>query len=293
MFEATGDLRGKSGALHSLAQIRATYGNLDEATSLYQQSLDIYISLGDLQGESAAIHQMAGLHMKRGDLDKAMQLYKQSLEIKEKLGDMQGNATTLYNMAQIFFIRHDFDNALQLLQQARELFDNIGDQKSKALTLDMIGQVLWANGTHDKAIVSSLSGLMLLAQLKIELQTQQAMASGLIDWRNELGAGKFDILWQKEVGQPVPEWLSQSPQHEQSVTVEQFIARAIQSAREQRPEAEKYFKEAQRLAIDSNAPAELQSLGRVLQRIMVGEKNVDLSTLMGELKEMVEKALEG
>jgi len=59
------------------------------------------------------------------------------------------------------------------------------------------------------------------------------------------------------------------------------------------PEVEQYFKEAQRLAIDSNAPAELQSLGKVLQRIMISEKNVDLSALTDELREMVEKALEG
>jgi len=75
------------------------------------------------------------------------------------------------------------------------------------------------------------------------------------------------------------------------MTVEQFIAGAIQSAREKRPEAEQYFKEAQRLAIDSNAPAELQSLCKVLQRIMVGEKNIDLSTLTEELREMVERTI--
>ena len=45
------------------------------------------------------------------------------------------------------------------------------------------------------------------------------------------------------------------------------------------------------MVIDSNAPAELQSLGKVLQRIMIGEKNVDLSALTGELREMVENSL--
>ena len=44
----------------------------------------------------------------------------------------------------------------------------------------------------------------------------------------------------------------------------QFIAGAIQSAREKRPEAEQYFKEAQRMAGSANVPAELQELGKVL-----------------------------
>lgn len=57
------------------------------------------------------------------------------------------------------------------------------------------------------------------------------------------------------------------------ITVEQSIARAIQSAREKRPEAE------------------VRELGRVLQRIMIGDRNVDLSGLTNELREMVERAL--
>lgn len=43
---------------------------------------------------------------------------------------------------------------------------------------------------------------------------------------------------------------------------------------ENRPEVEQYFKEAQRLTVASKAPAELRSLGKVLQRVMIGQKNV-------------------
>lgn len=74
------------------------------------------------------------------------------------------------------------------------------------------------------------------------------------------------------------------------MTAEQFIAGAIQSAREKHPEAEQYFKEAQRLADSADVPAELQELGKVLQKIMLGAP-ADLSTLTGKLREMVEKVL--
>jgi len=74
------------------------------------------------------------------------------------------------------------------------------------------------------------------------------------------------------------------------MTAEQFIAGAIQSAREKRPEVEQYFKEAQMLAGPADVPAELQELGKVLQKIMLGVP-ADLSTLTGELRGMVEKVL--
>ncbi len=73
------------------------------------------------------------------------------------------------------------------------------------------------------------------------------------------------------------------------MTAEQFIAGAIRSAREKRPEAEEYFKEAQRLASDSNAPKEVQELGRVIQRVMLGARNVDLSSLPREWGEAIER----
>jgi hypothetical protein len=50
------------------------------------------------------------------------------------------------------------------------------------------------------------------------------------------------------------------------------------------------FKSAQKIAADSSAPKEVQELGRVLQRIMIGDKNVDLSGLPEEWAEAVRKA---
>jgi hypothetical protein len=41
--------------------------------------------------------------------------------------------------------------------------------------------------------------------------------------------------------------------------------------------------------VDANAPKELQKLGRVLQRIMLGDKNVDLSGLREEWREVIQR----
>jgi hypothetical protein len=43
------------------------------------------------------------------------------------------------------------------------------------------------------------------------------------------------------------------------------------------------------MAADSSVPAEMHELGRVLQRIMIGDKNVDLSSLPREWAEMIER----
>jgi hypothetical protein len=76
------------------------------------------------------------------------------------------------------------------------------------------------------------------------------------------------------------------------MTAEQFIVGAIRSARKKRAEADEYFKSAQKMAADSSVPAEMRELGRVLQRIMIGDRNVDLSALPPELAALIQKELE-
>ena len=72
-----------------------------------------------------------------------------------------------------------------------------------------------------------------------------------------------------------------------------FIVGAIQSARGKRPEAEEYLKSVQKMAANPSVPAEVRELGMVLQRIMIGDKNVDLSSLPKEWAELVKKELGG
>ncbi len=51
---------------------------------LYQQSLEIDERLGDIGSKGATLHDMAYVLRTWGDLDGAMTLYQQSLDIKER-----------------------------------------------------------------------------------------------------------------------------------------------------------------------------------------------------------------
>jgi tetratricopeptide (TPR) repeat protein len=198
--ERLGDLRGKAATLHDMANVLVTRGDLDGAMRLYQQSLEIKERLGDLQGKAATLHAMAYVFVTRGDLDGAMRLYQQSLELEERLGNLQGKAATLHAMANVLVTRGDLDGAMRLYQQSLELDERLGNLQGKAITLGTMGQALWAQGKHGEAIASLWGGLKLLRQLKIEPQIQQAMASDLANWREQMGAEAFDRLWQQVTG---------------------------------------------------------------------------------------------
>ncbi|MBI3189738.1 MAG: tetratricopeptide repeat protein [Ignavibacteriales bacterium] len=266
--ESLNDLQGKSITLTNMAQIYIRRGNLDEAMELYQLALRVQESLGDLRGKSATLHHMGLIFARRDDLDGAMKLYQQSLEINEGLGDLQGRSATLSQMSNIYWEKENYNEAKRLMEQSLQLFNQIGDIEGGAKAIAKLGQLCRARGDKKSALAYYQEALALLENLGAQplvAEVRQLIASLESDTR----VGK----------------------QQQGMTTEQFIAGAIQSAREKRPEAEDYFKSAQKMAADSNVPAEMRELGRVLQRIILGEKNVDLSSLPREWAEMVRKTV--
>ena len=200
---------------------------------------------------STLLYHLAFLNTHFGDLDGAMKLYQQSLEIKEGLGDLQGKSATLAMMAQIDAMQKNYRQSLSRLIEAFRVYQSIGAQPSI-----------------------------------------QNMVNNMRMLRSMMPTTEFEKLWEELTNQSLPDWLtSQTSEVSETsdVSAEQFIAGAIQSAREKRPEAEQYFNAAQKMAADSSAPREVQELGKVLQRIMLGDKNMDLSGLPKEWVEVIEK----
>ncbi len=306
-----GDVEGRCSSLYNIAQIYQSQGDIDKAFSVFKKLIDSERGMQNLEFRANVLSSIADNHALRDDFDGALRFYHQALQIQEKLGDLRGKSATLHGMAKVSMLRGHLDNAMQLYQDAVQILEELDDIRSKTVTLGMMSKVYWANQKYKEAITLLLNSLMQLAELRVDPQTQQAMASDMAYWRGELGADKFDVIWKEITGQEnIPDWLSQSGlapstgsgqrpdpapersgEQQQGMTAEQFIAGAIRSAREKRPEAEAYFNVAQKMATDSSAPKELQALGKVLQRILLGSTNVDLSALPDEWAELVRKAI--
>ncbi|MBI5840068.1 MAG: tetratricopeptide repeat protein [Chloroflexi bacterium] len=291
IYNTLGDAgaEGRSIIIRHMANILRDRGDLDGAIELHQQASNA--ETGNLLRDSIKLGDMALILKDRGDLDGAIELYQQALENVNLLGALRNKSIILVNLADTYVSRNNPSKAMELLDQALEISEEIDDKEGTAHNFYVSSRALWVNRMYEKAIPRAFISLLMLADLKIEPQFQRSIVSDFRNWRKEIGAEKFDALWRKEIGQPVPEWLAQQPDEEEGMTAEQFIAGAIQSAREKRPEAEEYFKSAQKMAADSSVPAEMRELGRVLQRIMIGDRNVDLSSLPREWAEAVKRTI--
>lgn len=287
VFEELGDIQGKSDTSHEMAHLYKKKGDFDAALRLYQQSYEIDKNLGNLQGEATALSSMADIYIERNELSIALNMCQESLEIREKLGDLKGKASSLFKIATIHAKNLNVEEAIKNYQQSLTIDNELDDIRGVSAAMSQIGSLLFYSKRYSLALKYLINALVNLEKINASSDAQ-SVANLLFQFRQTLGEKEFDNLWREEVNEPIPGWLKQD-----GLTIEQFVLLSIQAAHEKRPEAEEYFKEAQRLAIDSNSPAELQVLGKVLQHIMIGEKNVDLSTLTDGLREMVEKALQG
>ena len=257
IFERLGDLKGKSATLSAIAKIYVERGDLEEAMKLYQQSLEIDEGLGHIKGMSTNLNNIAQILATHGNFNGAMRFYQQALDITERLGNLEGKSAILHNMANILLERGDLDEAMNLYHQSLEVDEGLGNLQGKAATLSDIGVVLFRGNRYAEAIKSLLSALEINIQLQAKLDIQDTV-SMLMQFKQEIGDDAFRKLWKDATGDnQLPEWLNHTPQKEQGMTAEQFIAGAIQSAREKRPEAEEYFKSAQKMAADSSIPAEM------------------------------------
>lgn len=208
-----------------------------------------------------------------------MQLYEQALEIKKNSEDSQGQIRILANMARVLQESKDHNQAFELFQKALNLSYQLNEPFSIANVLLMMSESLFQIKEFQKALKCLVDAFNLFVKLQATYETEVTV-SEIRKLEAAIGEPEFIGLWDMVTNSPLPDWLVQSPE-------EQFAIEALQSALEKRPEAEEYYKSAQKMAADANAPAEIRELGRVLVRIMAGDTKVDLSGLPARLAETV------
>ncbi|MHC5910008.1 MAG: tetratricopeptide repeat protein [Nostoc sp.] len=150
--EQIGDVRGKAVTLHQLADIYANKGESDQAIALYHQSLEISERIGDVQGVAATFHQLAVIYANKGESDQAIALYNLSLEISERIGDVETKGATLHCLGSIYTSKGEIDEAITLYNLSLEISERIGDVQGKAATLHCLGNIYANKGEVDQAI---------------------------------------------------------------------------------------------------------------------------------------------
>ena len=109
-------------------------GKLDEARGYYDRALDYYKGAGNRSGEASTLRLMAALYRFAGDLDRATKLAEQSLNISRDLKDTSLMAPTLYTLGVLEFDQKHYEPALAHFNAALDVPSKDGMLRSQILT---------------------------------------------------------------------------------------------------------------------------------------------------------------
>jgi tetratricopeptide (TPR) repeat protein len=189
------------------------------------------------------------------------------MEIAREIGDRRGEGAALGNLGNAYAALGDARKAIEFYEQQLVIVREIGDRRGEGNALGNLGMTYKNLGAADKARGLWQEALAIFRAIESpHVHTVQRWLDDL-DGKDEEG---------KDAG----------------TTVQDFVRGAIQAARAHDPQVQRYFEAASKLARDEDAPAELRALGKVLQKILAGVKNPDLSQLPEELARLVKEELE-
>jgi predicted ATPase/DNA-binding XRE family transcriptional regulator len=132
-----------------LGKIVAVPGNHAEGTPFFTQSLAIYRDLEDKIGQATAIGRLA---MHHSDPAYSLSFFGESLKLHRDLGNLYDIAFCLTNLARNAIYRGDFSSPPAWLEEARTLFHELGAQPDEADTINIFGVLAYWEGNYQQAL---------------------------------------------------------------------------------------------------------------------------------------------
>ncbi len=126
-------------------------GDLDEAWSLNQESLDIRRELGDRMGISQSLNNLGAVAQERGEFARSRAMYEESLALRRAEGNLRYQAVSLHNLAELCFRMGQFEDSRAFNEESLALRREVGDLMGIADSLNALGMVAERMGDLEQA----------------------------------------------------------------------------------------------------------------------------------------------
>ncbi|MFQ5980401.1 MAG: tetratricopeptide repeat protein [Candidatus Heimdallarchaeota archaeon] len=141
-----------SDALNNIGNIFWQKGDLDRALEYYLQSLQLREEIGNKQKISGSLNNIGNIYGEKGELDRSLEYYQNSLILREKIGNKQDIAGSLANIGITYYRKGDLDRALNFYERSLTIDKEIGNSQDIALSLGMIGEIHGLKGDLTQAL---------------------------------------------------------------------------------------------------------------------------------------------
>ncbi|HYK11367.1 MAG TPA: HD domain-containing phosphohydrolase [Gemmatimonadales bacterium] len=121
-------------------------GDLEEALTWYQRSLEAYRECGDDHGRAIAYHNLGMVSHDAGAAPYAEKYFHHALELADRTGDVFLQGICLVSRAELEVGRQRFENARELAEDALARFEKIGAGGAKADAYRVLGMMYRESG---------------------------------------------------------------------------------------------------------------------------------------------------
>lgn len=151
LFRAKGSKADEAWALNALGQVAAARGFLVEAAEYHERSLTLYRQIGDDGGAAGQISQLGRIANERGQYERARAMLNQALEMRRQLGDLPGVAGVLDALGFNAYRLGDAQAAARFADEAILIHESIGRRAGVANAIRLKGMVASLGGDYEQA----------------------------------------------------------------------------------------------------------------------------------------------
>jgi predicted ATPase len=140
-----------------LGDVEFALGNIEKATSYYEETLAIGGKLAHKRAVASALEGLGKVAFDRGDYPRARAFYEEGLQVADELGQKSEYAITLgINLAELAVEERKFDQARRLCMAGLRNSQEVGDKDSIAAELSICAWLCFASGGQAEAAAQLL-----------------------------------------------------------------------------------------------------------------------------------------
>lgn len=190
IFRAIGDRHSEAIALTASGQVYEGVHHYQLAIYHYEQALRLYEEIGSVDGMSVTTFRLAATNNLSGRADLALEYYERGVQLSRSAGKVRTEANALTEIAKVYASHGRHELALQQYQKIQRFYEAIGDLQGKAMALNGYAEVLLQLGQNEQALDVCLRAL----PLSEKAGDKGILISTLYNLaRANLGVGSLDL----------------------------------------------------------------------------------------------------
>lgn len=192
-YEAAGQQSEVAQVTQDLANVYASKGDFPQAQTLYQDALNLFLSIDDeysLYNQAAAHHNLGNLAMQMGRYEEAIRQLTTAIELWQGIGEPAQEVDSRNSLGLTLREQGNYGLALRRLEEALALQQELPpDSGTEGDLLTNVGSVYYAQGRYEQAILLYQQALSLYQELPLRLKEAQALSNIASAYA---GLGRYD-----------------------------------------------------------------------------------------------------